>query len=78
MRCYRDLRHYEKHDPEVAAAVLTRMNNHLWYISEEFAVVSLASELIDDKQKRKIANAILQQPKGQHTRGAVSTKSCVT
>ena len=65
----------KKHDNKgLAAKLLERMSSHLWYTSPEFVVFSLASTLVTNEEKKKMALAILRQPKGQLKRGKVSMR----
>ena len=62
----------------MSCAIISQMNaNHLWYVLEEFVPVTLVSTILDDTKKREIADAILEQPKGQLTRGAIKM-TCLT
>ena len=69
---FHDLRVFAKHDEAVSSAILDRMNSrHLWYVSQEFVPVSLVSRRLDPVEKRKVADAILSQPKGHLFMGAI-------
>lgn len=48
------LKDYEKVDKIVSQAPLSKFCQHLWYLSEEIAILSLFDKLVDGKTKMKM------------------------
>ena len=51
----------EKHDPALSHVAKNVFANHLWYLTEELAPLSLFSGFVSQKEKQIIAKRILQQ-----------------
>ena len=71
LQALKDLEVFRKEDAEIADAVKGRLNNHLWFLSEEFVPTVLVSQKVDPAEKRDIAEALLSQPTDQLAPGLV-------
>ena len=59
---------FKEIDREVADAILSKMMNHKWYITQEAVVFDLFSTLIDSNQKQNLAAKIASTDKPQSFR----------
>lgn len=55
LQLIQDMLSYKRSDPEVAEAVLQKMENHKWYLTQEAVPFALFSSRLSDKQKQDIA-----------------------
>ena len=62
------LKKFKKIDLEEADAILSKMMNHKWYITQEAVVFALFSTLIDSNQKQNLAAKIVSTDKPQSFR----------
>ena len=59
LKLYRDLLALQRHFPGPVDAVITRLQNHLYFVCEEMTPLALASPLLDDKERVTLAKVKL-------------------
>lgn len=65
-----EMNQFKKIDPDLAKAVLTVLNRHMWYLTEEAVPLALFSSRVPDTEKKRIALQILKMKAGDAlTRG---------
>ena len=69
---FEDLLLYRRFEPDLADAVIKRLQCHLWMSSPEFVVFGLASSKLLDVEKERLAAAILSQPRNELKPGKVA------
>ena len=52
---FKDMIRYKEVDPEIAAAVLSKLANHKWYLTQEVVVFALFSNNVSNDTKQSIA-----------------------
>lgn len=55
LQLYQDMLRYKKTDSEVAKAVLEKLENHRWYLTQEVVPFALCSSMLNNKQKQDLA-----------------------
>jgi hypothetical protein len=61
---YKELLGFSRFDSELAKVCIDKLQNHLWPLAEENVLFCLASSIVANDTKRKVADAVLRQPRG--------------
>ena len=55
LQLYKDLENLRPYAPRLVEAAVARLQNHLWYLSEEISVLALTSSLVHPEEKASMA-----------------------
>ena len=51
----KDMIKFRRRDPEIAQAVLQKLENHIWHLTQEVVPFALFSSTLSNKEKQEIA-----------------------
>ena len=71
LQLYHDLLEFQKNFPTLADTIISRLQNHLWYSSEEITLLAITSCLVGEEERQEVTLEIQKASKDQLRKGAM-------
>ena len=73
LNLFHDMIQFKKTDAKIADAVLLKFRGHTWYLNQEYAPLSLFSNIVSDEEKAVIARKLVNTAPSKKYEGKVET-----